>query len=364
MKFIHTADLHLGKSICGVSMINLQEEALNQILMYASVNNIKVIVIAGDVYDRAIPSVEAVDLFDKFLVQATSYGISVIIISGNHDSEARLNFASSLLTTNNVHISSILQEHLKEVEIDDTIFYLLPFSKGGAFKEFDEELPNLSYQIAIERYLQRQSINKDKNSVLVTHHFVAGSIVSDSELPLSVGGTDQVAYSLFDDFDYVALGHIHAPQKIKRESLRYSGSPLRYSFDECKQNKSFTVVTIENHEVSVELVDFHVSKTLIVKKGLFEDLMQDSSNHYVAFELEDRTLIANAMDKLKVHYPNALLLSYINLHDADIQSEHIDNINKLDDITLFKNFYKSIRDVDLSDEALDIISNLLVGGDE
>ncbi len=366
MRFIHTADLHLGKTVCGQSLINYQKEVLNQILMYASSQDIDAIVIAGDVYDRAIPSVEAVDLFNEFLILSNSYHIPVLCIGGNHDSETRLNFASTLLTNNNIHIVSRLQEKMPCITIKDVNFYFLPFAKPHTYREFDPDLPTLQYQDAVQRYMDKQTIDKSKTNVLITHYFVTGSFIqSESELPLSVGGSEQIDYHLFDDFDYVALGHLHAPQKIKRETMRYAGSPLRYSFDETKQNKSFSVVTIEDKHVEVECVDFHVSRTLIVLRDTFDNLMNsEGSQQFVAFELMDQALIPNAMESLKAKFPYALTLSYVHLHDENVKVNSLDHLKKLDDVSLFQEFYQSIRNTPLDEKGISIVEELLNGGVE
>ena len=365
MKFIHTADLHLGKFVCGVSQLPYQEEALNEMLQYATTYHIPAIVIAGDIYDRSIPNVDAVELFNRFLIQCNSYNIAVLCISGNHDSEGRLNFGTTFFSHNQVYIVSKLEETMPYVDIEDTRFYFLPFAKPNTFKLFDLELPSLSYNLAMERYMAKQSIDTTKNTVLITHHFIAGSLIeSESEQPLMVGGTDQIDAHLFDQFDYVALGHLHAPQKVGRESMRYSGSPLRYSFDECKQHKSFTIVEIINHQVTIQLEEFRPSKTLKVLKGSFSSLLEGKDDHFIAFELTDHALIPNAMDQLKEKYPNAMQLSYVDLNEEEVESKSLENIQSLDDLTLFKEFYKGIRNQELEENEIKIIQDLLSGGEE
>lgn len=232
MKFVHIADLHLGKVLHQYSLLHVQRELLFELLEFMDCEDIRVLVIAGDIYDRFIPSQEAVNLLDEFLSQALlNYHIEVLMISGNHDSSDRMHFASSILSQRGLHIETYLKEQMEFVEKGQTRFYLLPFVKPSQVKNLYQVDEIYNYQEALSLYLSHQKIDKDYTNILVTHQFVGhASITSESEIPLSVGGSEIIDASLFDDFDYVALGHLHAPQKVSRETLRYSGSLMRYSF--------------------------------------------------------------------------------------------------------------------------------------
>ena len=243
MKFVHIGDIHLGKTLHQYNLINNQRELLIQILSYMDKHDIRLLLIAGDVYDRSTPSQEAVNLLDEFLTLAiTKYNIKVLMISGNHDSSDRLNFASSILRKKGLYIETYLKEKMEYVEIEDTRFYLLPYFKPGQVRVmFDTDVK--TYDEAMKYYLSLQNIDKNRKNVLITHQFIGGhSMTSESEVLLSVGGSEIIGSDHFDDFDYVALGHLHAPQKVSRETMRYSGSLMRYSFDEVKQKKSIVVV--------------------------------------------------------------------------------------------------------------------------
>lgn len=219
MKFVHIGDLHLGKVIHQCSLLSIQRELLFELLDEMNQRNIRLLVIAGDIYDRLIPSQEAVNLLDEFLTKALlTYHIEVLMISGNHDSSDRLHFASSLLVKNGLHIETYLKEKMVYVEKENVRFYLLPFVKPSQVRMLYPDQEIHTYQEALAYYLSKQSLDHDYQNILVTHQFVGhSSITSESEVPLSVGGSEIIDASLFDDFDYVALGHLHA---LKRSNVK------------------------------------------------------------------------------------------------------------------------------------------------
>lgn len=365
MKFVHVGDLHLGKVIHQYSLLDIQRELLFELLSFMDQEDIRVLVIAGDVYDRFIPSQDAVNLLDDFLSTALlKYHIHVLMISGNHDSADRMNFASSLLSSTGLYIETYLKEKMEYVEIDDVRFYLLPYVKPSQVRMLYHIEELKSYQEAIKLYMSHQTIDKNYKNILVTHQFVGGrSLTSESELPLSVGGSEIIDASLFDDFDYVALGHLHAPQKVSRETVRYSGSLMRYSFDEVKQKKSFVVVDTE--DMSIELHTLHPSVTLEKYTGTFVQLMDPDyiakKDDFLAFELEDETLIPHAIDQLRILYPHLLQITYTYLmnQQGNQQMQTIESIEHMDTPTLFTQFYKDMKNMDISPEQMKIVHELL-----
>lgn len=380
MKFIHIGDLHLGKTICGHSMLVHQEEVLFELLDHMQQEKISLLLIAGDIYDRLVPPVEAVDLFDHFLTTAIhDYQIKILLISGNHDSDERLNFASGLLKQEGLYISSKLHKNWDTVILKDEDgeieFHLLPYIKPSQVKELYPEEKIKTYQEALAFLVSQHPLSPNRRHVLITHQFVAGStqvMTSDSETILSVGGSEMIDVHLFDEYDYVALGHLHAPQSISRKEVRYSGSLLRYSFDEVSQIKSICQVDLTAQGVQLQFIPLHPSLTLAKYTGYFQDFIHVSqtlvtnSLDYIAFELLDDTLIANAMDKLRTIYPNAMQLTYQQLtkafdHQKTSASLHID---KQDDFSLFKDFYTLLRERELNLEQVEIVETLLnkVGG--
>lgn len=370
MKFIHIGDLHLGKMLSHHSFIEEQKTVLFELLDYMSKNKIPMLVIAGDVYDRLVPPVEAVNLFNEFLEKAIlELHIKVLIISGNHDSHERLQFASSILKKQGLIISSVLNEKIETYEYEDTIFHLLPFVKPATVKDLYPEAEIKTYNDAVKILLEHHLVDTTKKNVMITHQFVASYkedvIESESEVMLSVGGTEVIDVHLFDDYDYVALGHLHAPQKISRETVRYSGSLLRYSFDEVKQKKSVCVVDITNKEdIKIELVELHPNITLQKYRGNLADFLNlnnsivENKADYLFFELTDHVLIAHAMDQLKLIYPNVLQINYINL-TSESNNDQIFEIKKIDDRTVFNDFYQSIRKQPLNQTQIEIINELL-----
>lgn len=362
MKFVHIGDLHLGKVIHQYSLLSVQRELLFELLTYMDQQDIRNLLIAGDIYDRLIPSQEAVNLLDEFLNRAIlTYHIKVFMISGNHDSSDRLHFASSLLKKQGLYIETYLQEKMNYVEMDDVRIYLLPFMKPSHVKMlFQEDVS--TYQEAMSVYLAHQKIDSHYKNILMTHQFVGkNSMRSESEIPLSVGGTEIIDASLFDDFDYVALGHLHAPQQVSRETIRYSGSLMRYSFDEVNQKKS--IVIVDTDDMSLSFYELHPSQTLQKYKGTFHELMDtgyiSQKQDFLSLELEDQTLIPHAIDQLRVIYPYLLQITYTYLLQQSTSFHRVQTIEKTDPQELFMNFYKSMRNRELNDKQMKIVKNLL-----
>lgn len=365
MRFVHIGDLHLGKVIHQFSLLDVQRELLFELLEYMNQEDIRVLVIAGDIYDRFIPSQEAVNLLDEFLSRALlEYHIQVLMISGNHDSSDRIHFASSILSSQGLYIETYLKKEMAYVEIDHVRFYLLPFVKPSHVKVLypDQEFHN--YQEALSFYMSQQSLDTSYQNVLITHQFVGkASLTCESEVPLSVGGSEIIDASLFQAFDYVALGHLHSPQKVTRETMRYSGSLMRYSFDEVNQDKS--IVVVDTDQMSIHLHHLHPSVTLQKYKGTFEQLMDmnfiSKKDDFLSFELENETLIPHAIDQLRVIYPRLLQITYSYLGKLqETQSIHsIDTLKEMDRLSLFKSFYHDMKNNELNQKQIQIIEDLL-----
>ena len=361
MKFLHLADLHLGKMLHQYNLIDIQKELLNNFLDYISTHDIDAIVIAGDVYDRSVPSQEAVNLLNQFLSQLImTYHKKVFMISGNHDSSDRLNFASAILEEQGLFIETHLKEKMAYYEEDHVRFYMLPFVKPVHIKQLFEEAPTDNYHDALAYYLSKQDIDSNYTNILITHQFVGHkSQTSDSELTLSIGGTEIIDPDLFDQFDYVALGHLHAPQYVKRETIRYSGSLGTYSFDEAHHKKSFVVVNCD--DLSIEEVELTASQKVRVLRGLFDDLRHQSinENDLISIELEDDHIIPHAMELLREVYPHVLKLSYIKLiGDASTSMGKVHAIEKMNMMDLYKTFYKAMCNQSLEEKDQKIIETI------
>lgn len=367
MRFVHISDLHLGKLLFQQNLLSVQIDLLNQVTNYLVDNNIDVLIIAGDIYDRSVPSNEAVEALNDFLSNLIlKYHKKVLMISGNHDSASRLNFASSLLKNEGLYIESFVMEKMKPIEIDGVNFYLLPFFKPSYLRYLYQDNSIITYQDAFKAYIDRQDIDLNQTNVLITHQFIAGNkevVKSESEAILSVGGSEIIDVSLVKMFDYVALGHIHAPQKISKDSIRYSGSLMRYSFDEVKQQKSIVDVTIENKQVTYQLVSLKPKQDLIKLVGYFEEIMEMDSNHndFIAVELLDDKLVPNAIDYLRTKFANVLQITYPNLVTKQLSSntKADEGFEKMTTIQLFEQFYQKIQGKEITSQEKKIISDLL-----
>ena len=322
MKLIHLSDLHIGKRVNEVSMVEDQEYILLQILQIIDEEKADAVLIAGDVYDKSVPSAEAVTLLDDFLCRLAARKIPVLIISGNHDSPERLAFAGRLLDANGIHISPVYDGDLQPVtltdEYGDVDFWLLPFLKPAHVKRFYPDEGIESYTDALRVALSKTDRDPKKRHVLLTHQFVTGSVTCDSE-ELSVGGSDNVDASVFEGFDYVALGHIHGPQNIGSNRIRYCGTPLKYSFSECAHQKSVTVVHLgKPGSIQLQLRPLIPKHDLCQLRGSFTQLTDKDTytgtgtRDYLHIILTDEADIPEAIGRLRLIYPNLMKLSYDN----------------------------------------------------
>lgn len=317
MKLIHLSDLHIGKRVNEISMIEDQEYILLQILQIIDDEKADAVLIAGDVYDKSIPSAEAVTLFDDFLCRLAKRKIPVLIISGNHDSPERLAFAGRLLNASGIHISPVYDGNVQPITLTDehgeVVFWLLPFIKPAHVKRFYPDRGIESYTDAVRVAVEKMGIDAAKRNVLLTHQFVTGAATCESE-EISVGGSDNVDASVFEDFDYVALGHIHGPQNIGSNRVRYCGTPLKYSFSECDHHKSVTVVKLgKKGELELRLCPLTPRHDLRQLRGAFEEIHQGApSEDYLHIILTDEEDVPEAVGKLRLVYPNLMKLSYDN----------------------------------------------------
>ena len=323
MKFLHLADLHLGKRVNGFSMLEDQAHILRQILAILDDEQPDGVLIAGDVYDKSVPSVEAVGLLDGFLTELRARGVPVLLISGNHDSPERLAFGGRVMDSCGIHISPVYDGALAPVTLHDEFgpvhVWLLPFVKPAHVRRWFPDADIESYTDAVAEAIAHMDIDTAARNVLVTHQFVTGGARSGSE-ELSVGGTDNVDSGVFAPFDYVALGHLHGAQHIGRETIRYAGSPLKYSFSEARQHKSVTVVTLgEKGDVQVRTVALTPLRELREIRGSYDELTARSfyehttyRSDYLHLILTDEQDVFDAMSRLRTIYPYLMTLDYDN----------------------------------------------------
>lgn len=323
MKFLHLADLHLGKRVNGFSMLEDQAHILRQILAILDGEQPDGVLIAGDVYDKSVPSVEAVELLDGFLTELRTRGVPVLLISGNHDSPERLAFGGRVMDSCGIHISPVYDGALAPVTLHDEFgpvhVWLLPFVKPAHVRRWFPDADIESYTDAVAEAVAHMDIDTAARNVLVTHQFVTGGTRSGSE-ELSVGGTDNVDSGVFAPFDYVALGHLHGAQHIGRETIRYAGSPIKYSFSEARQHKSVTVVTLgEKGDVQVRTVALTPLRELREIRGSYDELTARSfyehttyRSDYLHLILTDEQDVFDAMSRLRTIYPYLMTLDYDN----------------------------------------------------
>lgn len=371
MKFVHISDLHLGKRVNEFSMIEDQKHVLSQIIGIISKEAPHGVFISGDVYDKAVPSAEAVELFDDFLVQLAAMKIQVFIISGNHDSPERLAFGNRLIDASGIHISPVYSGEIKPFSLTDehitADIYMLPFIKPANVRAIypDEEID--SYTDAVQVAVDKMCINKSNMNVLLTHQFVTGAQKSDSE-DISVGGSDNVDVSVFDGFDYVALGHIHRPQNIGSERVRYCGTPLKYSFSEAKQEKSVTVAELNGKNFlnvrTVPLVPLH---DMCEIKGKYAEITLKSfyektsyTQDYMHITLTDEDDIPDAIMKLRTIYCNLMKLDYDNArtrHSAEVNG--VQAVENKSPFQLFSDFFELQNGSEMSSEQSEFMEKII-----
>ena len=341
MKLLHIGDLHLGKSLVEFDLSEDQKYILDQILNIAEESKVDAVLIAGDVYDKAVPSEAATKLLDYFLSRLSCMGVDTFVISGNHDSDDRLNYGSSLFEINRIYISSVfdgtMHKRTIQDEYGDVDVYMLPFIKASQVKHYYKEEKIDSYEDAVRTVIEHTDIDEDRRNVLIAHQFVAGRTDDESTDPVpggsegvtvkSVGLVEKIGYDCFDKFDYVALGHIHSPQRVGRDEVRYSGSPLKYSLSEVNNTKSVPVVTLtaknNKKNVEIELVELKPVRDLRHIKGKLDTLLDskyiDNQNDFMYVTLTDESVINDAMGIIQQVYPNTVKIDYDNSHTKQIE---------------------------------------------
>ena len=372
MKFLHLSDLHLGKSLGEFDLIEDQNYILKQIIQIIDEHPVDGVLIAGDIYDKAIPSEAAVNLLNTFLNDLAERNVSVYIISGNHDSDDRLNFGSTLFASRRVYISSVYNGELFHQVLEDDFgklhIYLLPFVKASYVRHFYPEEPIDTYEDAIRVILRHADINWEERNVIAAHQFVAGRTGdprfggSEGTAVQNVGLVERVGADCFDGFEYVALGHIHAPQQIGREEVRYSGSPLKYSLSEAANNKSVPLITcMEKGNVQIELIPLQPYRDVRHLKGTMAQLTDpgylQSPEDYMYITLTEEDLVDNAMGIFQQIYPNTVRIDYENSHTRELESSDIRILEQTQSYAeLIRDFYQFIYNCEISEEEMKIMN--------
>lgn len=413
MKFLHISDLHIGKRVNEFSMIEDQRYILQKILAIAENQQADGILLAGDIYDKPVPSAEAVQVFDWFLTKLADRGKKVYAVSGNHDSAERIAFGAQLMSGRGVYVSPVYRGDTACFTVRDSYgelcIYLLPFIKPAVVRHALEDAPDMegkplpeSYQDAVRLAVERMNVDCSKRNILVAHQFVTGAGRCDSE-EVSVGGVDNVDADIFDVFDYVALGHIHSPQFMKRETVRYCGTPLKYSFSEAEQEKSVTVVELrEKGDIRISTVPlsplhdmrrirgtylevtarsfYDAGSSDLSEKGQEADLVHQDANaeetacqspgsasnsmvnreDYVQITLTDEEDIPDGLQKLRIIYPNLMRLEYDNSRTKQNRIiERAEEIEQKSELELFAEFYELQNNQAMSEEQTEFVAQLI-----
>lgn len=369
MKLIHISDLHLGKRVNDFPMLEDQAYILDRILDIIDGEQPDAVLIAGDVYDKTIPSAEAVALLDDFLVKLADRSLAVLLISGNHDSPERLAFAGRLMEQRRVYISPVYHGDVTPVTLEDAHgpvdFWLLPFLKPAHLRRFFPEERVESYTDAVACAVRHMQLKPARRSVLITHQFVTGAERCESE-EISVGGADNVDASVFAPFDYVALGHLHGPQNVDGERVRYCGTPLKYSFSEVDHQKSVTVAELEGKgTLKVRMVPLIPKRDMVELRGSFAQVMSPEfygkvdRDAYVRVILTDENDVYDAVGQLRSVYPNLMRLDYDNLRTRSGAVELEEADVKRDPLELFADFYQQQNRQPMSEEQRRYLAELL-----
>lgn len=365
MRFLHLSDLHIGKRVNEFSMLEDQNYIFNQILEIIQNEAVDGVWIAGDVYDKAVPSAEAVRLWDDFLTRLAEKCKSIFIISGNHDSAERLAYGGRLLEKTGIYLSPVYEGELKPVLLEEKIaVYMLPFIKPVHIKKADPETEIHSYTEAVQTALSKIELDPLRKNVILTHQFVTGAERSDSE-EVAVGGIDNVDAAVYDGFDYVALGHIHRPQSIGRETMRYCGTPLAYSFSEAGKKKTVTIVDISD-EITIREVALKPLREMRVIQGTYMELTSRTfyrsmnTEDYLKIILTDEEEIPDAIGKLRTIYPNIMQMEYDNQRTRTRQEiDAAEDVESKSPLELFDELYEKQNNQGMSTVQKEYVQQLI-----
>ncbi|WML34072.1 exonuclease SbcCD subunit D [Clostridium sp. OS1-26] len=375
MKIIHTGDWHIGKIVHQVHMTEDQRYILNEFIKVIEEEKPHVIVIAGDLYDRSVPPVEAVELLDQMFSRILiDLKVPIMAIAGNHDSPDRVGFASRILMNKGLYIEGRLKKNIQKVSIHDEVgpvnFYLVPYADPVIVRDLFEDENIHTHDDAMKVIVNsiKENMNKKERNVLVAHGFVIGGETSDSERPLSIGGTDYIHLEHFKEFNYTALGHLHGPQKVGSDSIRYSGSLMKYSFSEVRHNKSITIVDIDDEgNVKINLRKLTPIRDMRIIRGNLEELLKPevykntNVQDYIQVDLTDDGELIEPMSKIRTVYPNVLKLTRnsFNKNPEAVEQFSAEHRSKRDMFELFQEFYTGITRKEFDEDKAKVIAKVL-----
>jgi exonuclease SbcD len=375
MRLIHLSDLHIGKRVNDFSMLDDQKYILEQILRIIDAQEPNGVLIAGDVYDKSVPSAEATVLLDSFLVELSNRNIDVYIISGNHDSPERVGFGADFFKSKRIYISKAYDGNIQYVDKEDLYgkirIHLIPFLKPANVRRFHQEMEIADYNSAIRTVVEDIKLCEEGRNVVLVHQFITGAVRSQSEESF-LGGMDNIEYDLFDEFDYVALGHIHKSQAMGRQQVRYSGALVKYALDEINQVKSMTLVEIKGKgEVEIETIPIKPIHDMRRIEGTYMELT-DRNNYvntkvddYLHVVLKDEEDVPDALRKLRVIYPNILKLEYDNtrtrLKNSVIEGK---GVRRKEPMEYIEELFRKQNNEDMTSEQATVLKNIMEDSDE
>lgn len=381
MKIFHLSDLHLGKIVNNFSMIEDQAYVLEQLYVHIENEKPDLVLLAGDLYDRSIPPVQAVELLNQmFFKIVKTLNTPIIAISGNHDSSERIDFGSSLFYQTSLYINGVLKPNIDKITLQDNLgpvnFYPIPFSDPAVIRNLFEDENVKSFDDSMKKIVSNMDIDTAQRNIAIAHGFITcinnngedeiSLETSESEKMLSIGGTDHINASLFEHFDYTALGHLHGPQKVSSDKIRYSGSLIKYSFSEANQKKGITVVELfEKGNLKIDFIPFELKRNFRILEDSLENILKNATSDqnkedYIKAIITDKGELLDPMAKLRAVYPNAMELVRKERYIASQNTERsISNIKNISKLSLFENFYEEITGEKCADYELDIIKEII-----
>ncbi len=378
MKFIHTSDWHIGKSIHEVNLLEDQRAVLDDFMAVLEIEKPDVLIIAGDLYDRAVPSKEAVNLLDDVFNEIImNKKIPILCIAGNHDSGERLDFGSRILEKNGLHIEGKYKKEVQKIVFQDAFgnvnFYLIPFAYVPEVQNHhDEEIKSFddAYGVILKKI--QSTMNAKERNIIITHGFIVSDVegleIEESVRPLSVGTTEYVDVTYFENFDYIALGHLHKPQKVKWDHVRYSGSPLKYSFSEANHQKGVTLVEMsEKGSLSIRNIPLKPIRNMVKLEGSLSELLlaneAEQIKDYVMAVLTDENPIYDAIGQLRAQYPNILRMEYKNRSALPRENAALELVQKgkKSDIQMFEDFYTDMTGRAFGEDKRKVVAGIFEG---
>lgn len=364
MKFLHLADLHIGKRVNGFSMIDDQKYIIDEILKITDNRRPDAVIIAGDIYDKSAPSDEASELFDYFLTQISNRGVSVFIISGNHDSGVKTEFGSKIFSKSGIYVSGKLNFNTVPIKIKDGYgyvnVYILPFIKPADVKHIYSDFSGTTYNDAVNFAIGKMNVDFSRRNIIVSHQFVTGAKTCESE-ELSAGGLDNVDFTAYERFDYAALGHLHGPQRAGADYIRYSGTPLKYSFSEANHKKSVTYVEIkEKSRTDIELIPLTPVHDMKIVDGTLEQLLNmPKTDDYIKAVLCDDKVQMYTVERLRTVFPNIMTVQYKCNSDINYDNLYEYTSEKTDEYDMFERFFAEQCSKGLTDFQKEYIKNVI-----